>query len=101
VEDNEVEAKLQEQEEATVDVKSNWGLSQHAGSSRDTHRFTGHAKGLRKCKAPTTHKVSSPLRIVMLYCTAIITLLEEKAVPVRSQIGDFPTCRKQQGFPQI
>jgi hypothetical protein len=34
VEDNEVEAELQEQEEATVGEKSNWKLLQSVESSR-------------------------------------------------------------------
>jgi hypothetical protein len=40
--DNEVEAEelQEEQEEASVGEKSNWGHQQCAQSSRDAHRFT-------------------------------------------------------------
>jgi hypothetical protein len=41
VEDNEVEAELQEEEEETgVGEMSNWELPQHAGISRNAHIFT-------------------------------------------------------------
>jgi hypothetical protein len=42
VEDNEVEAELQEKQEETSVAEMNWELQQHAGSSRDAHRFTGN-----------------------------------------------------------
>jgi hypothetical protein len=50
---NEIEAELQEEQEASVGDKLNCGLQQHAGSSRDSHRLTRHATGLRKCKGLT------------------------------------------------
>jgi hypothetical protein len=69
--------------------KSNWGLPQCAGSSRDVHRFTGHEGGLRKSEVPTTDKQSSPLSIYMLYLTAVIPLVGKQPVLVRSRTGDF------------
>jgi hypothetical protein len=81
VEDNEVEAELQEeQEEAIVGEKSNWRLQQNAGSSRNAHRCTGHERGLRKSEALIINMDSS---IFMLYFTAVIPLL------VRSLTQDF------------
>jgi hypothetical protein len=54
VEGSEVKPELQvEQEESVVGEKLNWGLEQHAGGSRYTHRFTGHETGLRKSEALT------------------------------------------------
>jgi hypothetical protein len=54
VEDSEVEAELQEEQEVDcVGEKSNLGLQQCAGSSRDAHRFTGHERDQRKHEALT------------------------------------------------
>jgi hypothetical protein len=76
MEDNEVEAELQEeQEEASVGEKLSWGLEQCAGSNGDAHRFTGHERGLRKSEALTIDKVSSSLSVFMLYFTSVIPLL--------------------------
>jgi hypothetical protein len=51
VEDNEIEAKLkEEQEEASI--------GQCEGSSKDPHRFTGCERSLRKSEAPTFDKMS-------------------------------------------
>jgi hypothetical protein len=84
-EDNEVEEELQEeQEEASVCVKSNWGLKQCARISRDVHRFTRHEKGLRKSYALTIDKKPGPLSVFMLHITAIIPLLEKRPFFVRS-----------------
>jgi hypothetical protein len=60
VEVNEGEAELcKEQEEARVGDKSNWELPQHAGSSRDIYRSTGHERSLKKSKAVPIDKWSS------------------------------------------
>jgi hypothetical protein len=72
VEDN--EAELQEQEEATVGEKSNWGLLQSVESSRDVHRFTGYDKDLRKSEDPVISMESNPLSLTCCF-TAVIPLL--------------------------
>jgi hypothetical protein len=76
-EDNVAEAELQEeQKNASVGGKSNWGLQQHAGSSRE--------RGLRKNEALTIDKDSSPLSIVMLCFIAVIPVLGKRPLLVRS-----------------
>jgi hypothetical protein len=90
-EDTEVKAELQEeQEEASVGEKSKWDL-QHAGSSEDADRFTGHERGLRKSNAPTISNVSSPLSIFMLCFTVVIPLLGRWPVGEELNWG-LPQC---------
>jgi hypothetical protein len=60
----------------------NWGLQQHAGSSRNAHRYTGLETGMRKSEALITDKDSSPLSVVILCFTAVIPLLWKRPVLV-------------------
>jgi hypothetical protein len=76
-------------EEVSVGEKLNWRLPQHARSSRNADRFTGHERGLRNSKSLTIDKELSPLSVFMLYFTAVITQLWKRPVLVRSQTGDF------------
>jgi hypothetical protein len=83
----------------SVGENLNWGLQQSAGSTRDSHRCTGHAIGLRKSEALTINKESSPLSVVMLCFTAVIPLLGKRPVLVRSQTGDFHKVQEAAGMP--
>jgi hypothetical protein len=77
----------------SVGEKLNWGLPQRAESSKDVHRFTGNERGLGKSETLTSNKESSALGVFMLSCTAVIPLLWERPVLVRSQTGDFHNVR--------
>jgi hypothetical protein len=81
-----------------VGEKLNWGLPEHAVSSRDTHRYNAHERCLRKSETLTTDKESSLLSIVMLYFTAVIPLLG-KSMLMRSQAGDFNNIQEAVGMP--
>jgi hypothetical protein len=91
VEDSEVEAEevQEEEEEATVGEKSNWGLPQRAGSSTDSHRFSGHEKGLRK----TRLKPSKASNVTDNTTFCILTLLYKKGTPFVLVSPTHSTCQ--------
>jgi hypothetical protein len=78
VEDNEAEAELQEQEEATVGEKSNCGLLQSVESSRNVHRFTGYDKGLRKSDNPAINMELKSAEPYLLFHGSYPTVVGEK-----------------------
>jgi hypothetical protein len=81
VEDNEIEAELQDkQDEASVGEKSYWGLQQCVGSSSDAQIFAGHERGLRKSEAATTDKESSPEHCHALFHRSYPVVGEEASV---------------------
>lgn len=60
MDDNEVEAELQEEQGEVIvsgaGWKSNLELRQHAGSSREVQRLTGHERGMKEIEAVTISK---------------------------------------------
>jgi hypothetical protein len=77
-----------------------WGLPQHAGSSGDAYRFTGHERGLRNSKTVANDKESSPLSIAILCFTVVIPLLgRDQPVLLGSRTGDLHDMQEAAGMP--
>jgi hypothetical protein len=62
--------------EAIFGENLKWGLKQHAGGSRK--------RDLRKSKALTIDKDSSPLRVIMICFISVMSVFGKRALLVRS-----------------
>jgi hypothetical protein len=83
---------LKEQEQASVSEKCTEHFYAHfhsiyptaAGSSVDSHRFTGDETGLKKSEVLTIDMESSTPSIFLCFFTAVIPLLGKRSVLVRN-----------------